>query len=249
MPQAILHRRDVEGIGRRRWTKAHRQQAGTATTAAASLDRGTHLVETGSSGGNAAALWCGNWAEEARMESPSRVGGGRYFIYRPPPFGSSTYSPDFKSMLPDLVVFLVTGMDRAAALLQGAGGLAAGFSGVRGGRRFQQGRARPVLTVSLLFRRAALWRSSMATVLQLLHSYKAGSGGARRAASSASERTPQGAQGYRPAMPYRKRPTESSVGLWKNGRCISVRSGGRRTPWVDSIPPAGLQLDLQKDFR
>ena len=63
MPQAILHRRDVEGIGRRRWTKAHRQQAGTATTAAASLDRGTHLVETGSSGGNAAALWCGNWAE------------------------------------------------------------------------------------------------------------------------------------------------------------------------------------------
>jgi len=183
------------------------------------------------------------------MESPSRVGGGRYFIYRPPPFGSSTYSPDFKSMLPDLVVFLATGMDRAAALLQGAGGLAAGFSGVRGGRRFQQGRARPVLTVSLLFRRAALWRSSMATVLQLLHSYKAGSGGARRAASSASERTPQGAQGYRPAMPYRKRPTESSVGLWKNGRCISVRSGGRRAPWVDSIPPAGLQLDLQKDFR
>ena len=76
-------------------------------------------------------------------------------------------------------------------MLQGAGGLAAGFSGVRGGRRFQQGRARPVLTLSLLFRRAALWRSSMATVLQLLHSYKALEGQSRL--SSASERTPQGA--------------------------------------------------------
>jgi hypothetical protein len=73
-------------------------------------------------------------------------------------------------MLPDLVVFLPDSMDHAAALLQGAGGLAAGFSGVGGGRRFQQGRARPVLTASLLFHRAALWRSSMATVLQLLHS-------------------------------------------------------------------------------
>jgi len=39
---------------------------------------------TGSSGGNAAALRRGNWAEEARMKSLPRVGGGRYFIYRPP---------------------------------------------------------------------------------------------------------------------------------------------------------------------
>ena len=41
-------------------------------------------------------------------------------------------------MLPDLVVFLVTGMDRAAALLQGAGGLAGGFSGRSGGGAHQR---------------------------------------------------------------------------------------------------------------
>ena len=107
------------------------------------------------------------------------------------------YSTDFKSMLPDLVVFLPASMDRAPALLQDAGGLAGGFSGGGGGGgRFQQGRARPVLTASLLFHRAVLWWSSMATAQQLLHSYKA----LGRAASSASERTPQGAQEYRPAM-------------------------------------------------
>jgi len=100
------------------------------------------------------------------------------------------YSTNFKSMLPDLVVFLPASMDRAPALLQDAGGLAGGFSG-GGGGRFQQGHARPVLTASLLFHRAALWRSSMATVLQLLHSYKALEGQSRL--SSASERTPQGA--------------------------------------------------------
>jgi len=38
------------------------------------------------------------------------------------------YSTDFKSMLPDLVVFLPASMDRAPALLQDAGGLAGGFS-------------------------------------------------------------------------------------------------------------------------
>ena len=103
------------------------------------------------------------------------------------------YSTDFKSMLPDLVVFLPASMDRAPALLQGAGGFSGGGGG---GGRFQQGRARPVLTASLLFHRAVLWWSSMATAQQLLHSYKA----LGRAASSASERTPQGAQEYRPAM-------------------------------------------------
>jgi len=107
------------------------------------------------------------------------------------------YSTDFMLMIPDWVVFLPVDMNRAPALLQGAGGLAGGFSGGGGGGgRFQQGRARPVLTASLLFHRAVLWWSSMATVQQLLHSYKA----LGRAASSASERTPQGAQEYRPAM-------------------------------------------------
>jgi len=100
------------------------------------------------------------------------------------------YSTDFMLMLPDWVVFLPVDMNRAPALLQDAGGLAGGFSG-GGGGRFQQGHARPVLTASLLFHRAALWRSSMATVLQLLHSYKALEGQSRL--SSASERTPQGA--------------------------------------------------------
>jgi len=90
------------------------------------------------------------------------------------------YSTDFMLMLPDWVVFLPVDMNRAPALLQGAGGLAGGFSGGGGGGgRFQQGRARPVLTASLLFHRAVLWWSSMATVQQLLHSYKALEGQSR----------------------------------------------------------------------
>ena len=90
------------------------------------------------------------------------------------------YSTDFMLMLPDWVVFLPVDMNRAPALLQGAGGLAGGFSGGGGGGgRFQQGRARPVLTASLLFHRAVLWWSSMATAQQLLHSYKALEGQSR----------------------------------------------------------------------
>ena len=90
----------------------NRRPTRTATTAEASLDRGTHLVETGSGGREVAAgtrRRSGVATGQRRRTWSRRAGswGGRYFIYRPPPrsltaVGSSTYSPDFKSLPPDL---------------------------------------------------------------------------------------------------------------------------------------------------
>ena len=112
------------------------------------------------------------------------------------------------------------GMDRATALL-GAGGLATGFSGGGGGRRFQLGRARPVLTAALpvspCFSGGAPWPP-------LLHCYKALEEQSLlvRCYSSASARTPQGEQGYR-RRPGGDVVSEGSdrieCGLWKMHQC------------------------------